>query len=194
VPFFDSLVGTLVMPGRIGTPFVPGLQAGAVYAGRLRFSARLLATLDNASDDASKWEDDVCLADWERDDYHVELRESDPAELVWGATAGLRLGSARGFSLSPSAVFMHVAASDYGYFLGIGLPFEWVLGPGMRVGFETDLGRAFGGHATLSCSDHCDDYPRPPCCSIDGDRVARLPSNAWHVQFNVGWSPWSSEP
>jgi hypothetical protein len=68
------------------------------------------------------------------------------------------------------------------------MAFQWIAHSGLNVGFETLLGRAWGGHATLACHDGCNP-PTARCtpCGVAGDRVHRLASNVYYLQFAIGW-------
>jgi hypothetical protein len=164
-------MGLLVMPDRIGTTVIPGVQAGVLLANGLRFYGRLMPLLGHTSEKARK--DSLCLASWERSDDRVTVEDSVQGDLLWGFSAGYQLGSAPGFSISPAATFLHLATSDVGQILGLSLAFQWIADSGLNVGFETLLGRAWGGHAILACYDGCS--PPTASCSHHSGR-SRAPA------------------
>jgi hypothetical protein len=179
-------MGLLSMPDRIGTTVVPGVQAGVLLQSGWRFAGRLVPLLGHSSERARK--DVLCLADWERNDPSVTVEDSAQGDLIWGLSAGYKLGSVPGFSVSPAATFLHLATSDVGQILGISLAFQWIAESGLNVGFESLMGRAWGGHARLSCNGGCTPFtPSCTACGVAGDRVNRLATNVYYGHFSIGW-------
>ena len=89
--------------------------------------------------------------------------ESEPAAFLFGGSAGVVLASTANFVLAPGVVFLsNDQADDYGSFVGVGIPFDWVTDSGLRVGFEVTIGRAFGGSVLGTCQNNFGGLPRHP--------------------------------
>lgn len=169
-PFIDATISGLVLEDRYGDPFVFGVQAGAYLGQAVRLVARLEMPSKNATDDYSRY----------GDDYNSFTRPSADVTLIYGGSLGIVAASSNTFAFSPGLMFLRSDVSDYGNFLGISLPFEWVTSRGLRFGLEAGLGRAFGGTVHYQCSTTVCPGGVPP----DADRPA---GRAAAIRFEMGF-------
>jgi hypothetical protein len=84
------------------------------------------------------------------------------------------------FVFSPGIALLRADVEDYGTFLGLSLPFEWVTNEGIRLGFEVDIGRAFGGEVHSRCGT-------PPCNAGPESSIDRPSRQAFYAHFQFGW-------
>ena len=105
---------------------------------------------------------------------------ADEPSFVYGASVGAAPVVRRNFVFAPGLAFMRSDVADYGTFVGLSLPFDWVTDDGARFGFEIDVGRAFGGNVTGRC-----EYSP---CSIGSEQTLDRPSGpAFYGAFEFGW-------
>ncbi len=140
-PFVDGLITGAFFENRFESAVNVGVQVGMYAGGRVRLTARLLAYTDTSSSSTN----------YDASNPYYYPTSSQHPTILWGASAGYALVAGRSFALSPGLVFMGADKSN-GYFLGLGLPFDWVLSSGLRIGFEVAYGRAFGGTYEASCN------------------------------------------
>ena len=146
-----------------------GAQIGAYVMGRVRLTAKI-----------------VFLAETVRDDQEdFPGRSSKAPAFFWGGTVGLVAYRSSNFAFSPGVLLMRTNVGDYGSMAGLSLPFEWVLGSGMRIGLEAAAGRAFGGQSAV-----------PGSSSAPLAFENRLAGPAGWLQFQFGFglnhpSPWA---
>ena len=138
-PFLDALVLGVSWENRFSEFLNVGAQVGVYVGGRVRLTLRAAIPTDKLNDDNS-------IA------YGSASSHSKDASFLYGASAGVVVVSTQNFALSPGIVFARSDVSDYGTMLGLSMPLEWVMPNGLRVGFEVDFGRAFGGHLNAYCA------------------------------------------
>src|SRR5688572_25452233 len=147
-PWFDLTVGSFVWDNRIDQFMNIGVQVGAYIAKRVRVAGRAYLPTEDAPDRYDGFSDDPFgVLDGDGFVYVA----SDPARFLYGADIGIIAANTATFVLSPGLMFMRSDVSDYGTMIGLSLPFEWVTSTGLRVGFEFDVGRAFGGSIRREC-------------------------------------------
>jgi hypothetical protein len=174
-PFIDAMVAAGGLEDRFSHAFDIGVQAGTFVAARLRIAARLIAF-------TSSPEDSIESPAFSLDEFAPT--KSDSPSVMYGGAVGLAALSRPKLVISPSIVFLRSDVKDYGSFIGIGVPFEWVMVKGPRIGFEIDLGRAFGG----SVIERCQNLGVPQSC-VPGEerRVDRDAGTAILLHFQIGW-------
>jgi hypothetical protein len=164
-PWVDFSLTNFWMEDRTSNFLNVGVQVGGYFFERIRVSGRLLAPLDEASDDYySGW---VPLGDGAR--YSVPERN---AALLYGASLGLILASSKTFLFAPGVSLLRTDVNAYGSAAILSLPFEWTTTRHLRVGFELGFGRAFGGNIAYNTGE---ERERP-----DGTTLL--------LQFSLGWS------
>jgi hypothetical protein len=171
-PWLDVLVSAYVFEGRYDDPFNPGLQVGVYLSKMVRLAGRLVLPIGDTEDQTSIFSlNYVTLA-------------SDPPSLLYGASAGVIAVGTRTFVMSPGLILMRADVADYGSFLGVSIPLEWVTGNGLRIGLEFGLGRAFGG----AVRQRCDDTSDPPSCETGSEReIDRGDGTGFYLQFQMGF-------
>jgi hypothetical protein len=152
------------------------LQGGLFVASRLRIAGRLIAFLSEPEDEVEIYSSN-------------EFKETatDSPSVLYGAALGFAVLSRPTFVMSPSVVFARTDVKDYGSFVGLGVPIEWVMEGGARLGFEIDLGRAFGG----STIERCQNLGVAQSC-VPGEerRVDRSPGTALLLHSDrMGYGP-----
>lgn len=162
-PFFDGILAGAKLENRFSEFLNIGAQAGMFVQGRLRLSARIAFPTDTVRDDSG---------------LDAFGSRSKSYSFLWGGSAGIVAVSSSNFVLSPGIAFARSDVSDYGSMLALSLPFEWVLGSGVRVGMEFNLGRAFGGRYAVDCQLN------GTCPSGSRDRPA---GTAFWMQFQFGF-------
>lgn len=172
-PFFDALAGAVVEGNRFDDFLLTGGEAGLFVADRLRLSARLLTFLSQNSD---SYPSGALSSGYEPVD-------SKPPSILWGGSAGFAVVSASGFLLSPGILFMRTDVSDYGSFLGVNVPLEWVYRSGFRIGFEIALGRSFGGTVIQECYT----YYGSACTQGTKNEISRDAGSGFYAAFEIGW-------
>jgi hypothetical protein len=144
-PFIDAIVGGASWQDRISQPLNFGVQAGAYLGRRVRLVARA-AFPSSGVDDQSGFDSSLEALDYER-------RPSNAPIVLYGASAGIVVYGTQYFALAPGVAFARTDVSDYGTMLAASVPFDWVMASGLRVGFEAELGEAFGGSLRYQCID-----------------------------------------
>jgi hypothetical protein len=172
-PFLDALVAVGGFEERFGHAFDIGVQAGTFIGARLRVAGRLIAFTSAPEDDVETFGSSEFAG-----------TESDSPSVLYGGAVGLAAVSRPKFVVSPSVVFMRTDVRDYGSFVGIGVPFEWVMVKGPRIGFEIDVGRAFGGSVIERCQNL---GIQQSCVPGEERRVERTAGTAIYLHFQIGW-------
>jgi len=175
-PWFDLTVATFAWGDRIDQFMNVGVQVGGYIAKRVRISGRAFLPTEDANDEYP--------ASGILDGDSYAYVDSDPARFLYGANLGVIAASTRSFVLSPGLMFLRSDVADYGTMVGIALPFEWVTATGLRVGFEFDVGRAFGGEVRQQC------FPTSitgTCTEGSTRTIAREPGTAFLLDFQIGW-------
>ncbi len=131
-PFFDALIGAVAWGDRFSHGLSLGGQVGVYLAERVRLAARLTVPSSRVS-------------------VIGNVITAEQPSFFWGASAGVVAVSSSNFVWAPGLMMMRTDVSDYGTMLGFSMPFEWVLGNGMRVGTELDFGRVAGGKGVQCC-------------------------------------------
>jgi hypothetical protein len=167
-PFLDATLGGLFLDERYSDPIVFGLQAGAYLGEAVRLMGRVEMPSTEAKDNAS---------------YPPNLtgnafpQQSPSPALLYGGALGLVAIGGQNFVFSPGLTFLRANVSDYGTFLGVTLPFEWVTTRALRFGFAVDVGRAFGGTVHNGCGGGA-------CATVDTDRQA---GRGIALRFSMGY-------
>lgn len=152
-PFFDVIIAGFDFDHRYGYFLNPGLQVGGFLGGRVRVAVRGLMVNDDLNDQGDLYSG--------TDDYttssYYNVRPVQSPWLVYGASVGVAVASSTTFVASPGLVIMRSNENDYGSSVGLALPFDWSTPSGMRIGFEVDLGRSFGGtvHGVCTSGTYC---------------------------------------
>jgi hypothetical protein len=175
-PFIDLLVGSYGFDQRVGSFFNIGAQAGAYLGQIVRLSGRVMMTTDDVHDNYSQYDDSGSP------DAFIQ-QDSKDASLLYGFTGGIVAVSTKTFVLSPGVMFMRTDVSDYGSVIGLSLPFEWTTARGVRIGFELDLGRGFGGSVKRLCQSASGTTP----CASGTSEVDRPAGTALYLHFQIGW-------
>lgn len=172
-PFFDALAGGTTESDRFSEFLLAGGQVGLFVADRLRLAARFLVFSDQPTDEYS--------AESTLGSYYSPRNSSSPT-FLWGGSAGFAVVSAPGFVLSPGVLFTRTDVSDYGSFLGVNVPFEWVSESGLRIGFELALGRTFGGTVIEQCYSYTGG-----CAQGTTNEIDRKAGAGFYAHFQIGW-------
>lgn len=182
-PFLDMLVAGVVLDRRFDHLFNIGLQGGAYLGGRVRLAARAIMFTSEPSDDLS-YDYGGFGSSEEIIAPGFIVDPSDPPLFLFGASLGLVAVGSRNFVLAPGLTVSRTDESDYGTFLGLSLPFEWVTDSGGRFGFELGVGRGIGGTARGVCAN----YATAAQCAQGERRDFERPSGAgFYAQFQIGW-------
>lgn len=183
-PFLDLLIAGVAEDKRFDHLFNVGIQAGAYLGGRVRIAGRFIMLTSEPDDD---------LADESRSSDTSDLPagyigvSSEPPIVVYGGSLGFAVVAKRNFALAPGVLVMRTDESDYGTFLGMGVPFEWVGDDGARFGFEVGFGRGFGGEIRGRCV-------RSPC-TVDQEKTFDRPTGGvFYAHFQFGWGFNHPEP
>lgn len=179
-PFFELLVGGVGWDKRFSQFFNVGMQAGLYLGGRVRVTVRGLLLTSEPNDDG-EYTDRVLT-----DGFVTE--PSDSPSFLYGASLGFAGIARRNFVFSPGIAGWRSDVSDYGSFLGLSLPFEWVTDEGARFGFEFDVGRAFGGTSTAVCEFS------GSCTIGTTQEMDRDSGTAIYGAFQFGWGLNHPEP
>ena len=71
--------------------------------------------------------------------------------------------------------------------LGLTLPFEWTTSKGVRVGFDFNLGRAFGGSVRQLCTTQSQGTAGVQPCQTAAREIDREAGTAVYLHFQIGW-------
>lgn len=187
-PWFDLTVGSFLWTDRIDEFMNVGIQVGAYLGKRVRLSGRAFMPTEDADDQYPTFNDDP-FGSLDNDSF--VLVDSEPARFLFGANLGVVAVSNKSFVMSPGLMFLRSDVSDYGTMVGLSLPFEWVTTTGMRVGFEFDIGRAFGG----TVLERCVPGTGTTVCQTGETRtIDREPGTAFLLHFQLGWGFNHPEP
>jgi hypothetical protein len=122
-PFVDGLIALGILENRFGHAFDVGVQAGMFIASRVRIAGRLIAFISDPEDDVDIYSSG-----------EFEETPTDPPSVLYGTAIGFAVLSRPTFVLSPSVVFARTDVQDYGSFVGLGIPVEWVMEEGLGIG------------------------------------------------------------
>jgi hypothetical protein len=139
----------------------------------VRLGARLVIPLESLKDEARV---DFQSLNWER-------QPSESPILLYGASAGLLAVGTRSFVLAPGLTFLRSDVSDYGSFVGLGVPFEWTTGSAIRIGLDLALGRVFGG----SIREICSLFNTQSCVEGETREVDRPGGTGFYIHFQLGY-------
>lgn len=181
-PWVDVSITNFWLSQRTGQFFNLGAQVGGYFAERLRVAARVILPLEEARDEGGSY-DDYSDPSGSANMNYVPVA-SEPVSFLYGATVGVALLTTKTFVMSPGITLVRTDVGDYGTVAALSLPFEWTTSRRLRLGFEVDLGRAFGGTIKRSCSIF------NAGGSVDcGTAIAdRRHGAALIVQFHMGWA------
>jgi hypothetical protein len=181
-PFIEMIVGGQSFSKRFMSFFNVGLQLGAFFASRIRVAGRVQMFPADPDDEYGYSSFDGSLP------QGFSPTDSEPPAFLFGGALGVALASTPNFVLAPSVVFLsNDQADDYGSFIGLGIPFDWVTDSGLRVGFEVTIGRAFGGEVQATCLNF--GSPPPPGSCEPGSVFAfdREAGAGFYSHFHLGW-------
>lgn len=177
-PFIDVLVGGINMENRLQHFLSLGIAAGVFLGDIVRVAPQVSMFSSEADDDLQPFESsDTIPADFQPE-------PSESASVLYGGSLGFALISRQSFAFSPGVIYLRTDVSDYGSFLGVSLPFEWVSNEGARFGFVVDIGRAFGGSVRASCFGSSVPGDCDPGEVREFDREAGA---AFYSHFQMGW-------
>ena len=109
------------------------------------------------------------------------------ASLLFGGSAGTVVLSRANLAISPGVTFMRSDVDEYGSYVGVSAPVEWVFGVGLRLGLEASVGVAFGGTNEEVCE--------PPGCTDETRRtLGRDTSSGAYLHFQIGWGIGHPDP
>lgn len=168
-PFVDLLVGAYDLQDRYSDFMSVGAEFGAYLVKRIRFAGRIILPLERLHDDATT---SLSLGE--------QSLPSSPASFLYSGSVGVVATSSRTFVLSPGISFLRSDVSDYGSFVGVSLPFEWVTASGLRLGTEVNIGRAFGGVQRLECIGF-------GCTAGTTRTIDRASGTSFIFDFVMGW-------
>ena len=176
-PFFDVLASVVNWEKRLDHFLIIGLQGGA-FVGRARLAGFVGLFSSDTSDDYRQ------DSNFDFDDGFTPV-DSDPAAVLFGGSLGYALASSRNFVLAPGLKLVATDESDYGAFVGVAAPFEWVPDSGIRIGFEIAVGRAFGGEYEGRCDASFG--PAPSCSAGEVRAFNREAAAGFYSHFQIGW-------
>jgi hypothetical protein len=181
----DGLVTSVSWQNRVSQFLDVGLQAGVYAAGRVRLTASVLFPTSALTDQYQpSYADSQYLG---ASDSYYSQAPSKAASVFFGFGVGIVAVSTPNFVMSPGLVFSHTDVSDYGSSLAGAFPFEWVTSSGLRLGFEFDAGRAFGGSYHLRCTLVNTGGPANDCASGAQLTRDRPTGTSIVLQFQVGF-------
>jgi hypothetical protein len=164
------------------------LQVGVHLGGWFKLAVRGVFTLDDVVDE-HQLEFGLASSD---------VRSKNP-KVLYSGLAGVILFSRSTFLLSPGLTFWRSDVSDYGSFVGLAMPIEWVTPSGLRIGLELDAGRVFGGVIRSACGG----FVGPPTpglppqeveCETPTQERARDAGAGFYLHFQLGWGFNHPEP
>lgn len=193
-PFIDMMIAGLNFQKRLESYFNIGVEVGMFIAGRLRLSARVVLFPSDNDDqygaDTGRASGCSVFSGGSSSNQFVPLCSHSPA-VLYGGSAGVALLSSENFVLAPGLLFLRSDVSDYGNYVGIVLPFEWVTDRGLRIGFELSVGRAFGGEYLARCQSPSftpTGTPASGSCDPGEERLFDRDAGAgFYGQFQLGW-------
>lgn len=187
-PFLDLLVAGIAQDKRFDHLFNVGMQTGAYLGGRVRVAARFIMLTSEPEDDLAH--SSSSFGDDDLPDGFAALA-SDAPIIVYGGSLGFSVVARRSFAFSPGVIVSRTDKSDYGTFLGMSAPFEWVTDDGARFGFEVGFGRGFGGEVR----GRCESFGTVTPCDPGEERKFDRPSGgAFYAHFQFGWGFNHPEP
>ena len=144
-PFLDAVVGGVSWKDRISQPPNVGAEAGVYLGGRVRLAVRAAVPSSDRTDQP------VLDSSFDSAGYQRPLPTR--RRFFYGASAGVVVHSTPYFALAPGLAFARTDVSDFGTMIAASAPFDWVMPSGLRLGFEAELGQAFGGSYRYQCQD-----------------------------------------
>lgn len=177
-PFVDVLIGGVNLEHRLQHFLALGLEVGVFLGDVVRVAPQISMFSSEADDEVQSFDPDLSLP------QGFQPESSESASILYGGSLGFAAVSRESFVFSPGVVFLRTDVGDYGNFLGISLPFEWVSHEGARYGFAVDVGRAFGGSLRGTCVDS---GLSPPCDPGEVREFDREAGAAFYAHFQMGW-------
>jgi hypothetical protein len=141
-----------------------GVQVGGYFLERMRVSVRLVAPLEEASDEFYEYS-------YSSDGLYESTRARSMS-VLYGGSFGLIISNSKTFLFAPGLLVLRSDVNAYGTAALLSLPFDWTTARHLRVGFELAIGHAFGGTAGTS----------------DGSKRDRPGGTAIVLQYYMGWS------
>jgi hypothetical protein len=182
-PFFDALAGGTTWDERYSNFLAVGAQVGGYLGGWVRVAPKALLFASEPEDDNTSNFDGSFGGNGFSPD------SSEPASFLYGASLGVALVRGTNFVMAPGVLFLRTDQGDYGSFLGLELPFEWVTDSGARFGFVVSVGRAFGGEFQATCFDGSTQ------CDPGEQRLFDREGGAgFYSHFQIGWGMGHPEP
>jgi hypothetical protein len=179
-PFIDVLVGGINQERRFNHFLAFGLQAGLFAGGILRIAPQI-SMFTSEPDDT--FGDDFDFDEGLPAGFFADRSES-PA-ILWGGSLGVAVLSRQTFVFSPGLLALRTDVADYGTFVALNAPFEWVTDDGARVGFTVAFGRAMGGSVRATCTQT---FGAPaPCDTGEVREFDREAGAAFYAHFQLGW-------
>lgn len=174
-PYLDMLMAGIAVDKRYDHFFTVGVQGGVYLASRVRIVGRVLLFTTEPEDDLTNdyYYDEVVPAGY-------TASSSEPPAVVFGGVIGVAPVVRRNFVFAPGIGFHTTNVGAYGSMLTLAMPFEWVTDDGARFGFEVDIGRAFGGKVSATCTSS-------PCTVGQDQEFDRPSAPAFLALFELGW-------
>jgi hypothetical protein len=169
---------------RFESYFNVGLKLGVFVAGRVRIAGRMVMFPADPDDDFNS---DTDYGQVLAQGFYAQ--PSEPPSFLVGGSLGFALVRTANFVLSPGPVLLaNDQADEYGSFVGLGIPFDWVTDSGMRVGFEVTIGRSFGGRVLAVCQNFSSPgSPTDPCSGGEQRLFDREGGAGFYSHFHLGW-------
>jgi hypothetical protein len=174
-PYVDLVAGGIALDQRFDQFLAVGVQGGLYLGGRVRIAVRGLLLSEQSGDDVDAYQEDLLASGYSPVD-------SDKAALIYGASLGGAPVVRPNFVFAPGISVMRSDVADYGWFLGLSAPFEWVTDDGMRIGFEAMIGRAFGGTVHTKCL-----FTSTSCTTGQERDVTRPSGTGFYAAFQIGY-------
>jgi hypothetical protein len=186
-PFVDITIGGINMEQRIQHFLVLGAQAGMFLGDIVRIAPQIGLFASEPEDDFSEpFEDTGSLPSG------FQSEHSESPSILWGGSVGVAVLSRQNFVLAPGVLFVRTDVADYGSFLALHAPFDWVTNDGARVGFAVGIGRSFGGSVRGTCFDT--GFNPPECDPGEKREFDREAGAGFYAHFQLGWGFNHPEP
>jgi hypothetical protein len=184
-PWVDFSLTSFYMDNRVGNFLNFGVQAGGYFFEHLRVSARVVAPLEEVTDNRNTYSSVGGFSGPGGSTFQdVRKASSRNMSLLYGASIGLVVTNDKSFVFGPSLAFVRTDVEDYGTAVLVALPFEWTTARNLRVGFELALGHASGGTARSACTSTTNGITTS-CGVVSSDRQGGA---VVLFQYNMGWA------
>jgi hypothetical protein len=173
-PFIDVFASAYDLQDRFSDFMSVGAEFGGYIVKRVRLAGRVILPIESLHDESGA-----------SPPFGEQTKASGSPAFLYSASLGVVATSSRTFVLSPGISLLRSTVSDYGTFLGVSLPFEWVTTNGLRLGTEVNIGRVFGGVQRLECIGLTPG--QGGCVAGDVRTIDRPAGTAFIFDFLIGW-------